>query len=134
VKKQRYRAVVFCKTDRGKNLREGSSNWVDTIVEALDWAHLEQYKWSCPTGKRFFLESEMIVPRYTICPHCNGDMSKADMGDYDYDCHKCGRAWRVNRKTKVWHAVFSAGFEVYSRMEVRNVQKHKQLLEWRTKN
>lgn len=134
MKKQRYRAVVFCTSEWGKDLRETDSKWVDTIAEALDWAHKEQYEWTCPTGKRFILESEMKQPRYTICPHCGGPMGKAEDYDHDYCCQKCDRGWRINRKGKVWCALFSAGMEVYARHEVRDAQMHKQLLEWRTMN
>lgn len=123
----RYRVVVFCK-DRF----EGTSKWRTTAAEAFAWALIEDKEWTCPQGKHFILESELKRPRYTVCPHCGNGMEHAHgLANYDYNCYGgCGRAWRI--KDAFWHALFSAGEEIYSRIDVRNRQRHKKILEWRT--
>lgn len=129
----RFRINVYCDKIRN-NFLEGRSGWKNAKAEVMTWMEKEKREWICPTGKRFILEQELKMPRYTVCPHCRGRMSKtAEWMDYPYDCHGCGRGWRIDSK-KRWHALFSGGMEVYSREEVREEQHHKKLYEWRNAN
>ena len=59
------------------------------------------------------------------CPHCSGGKlhKTQDWQDYDYDCNKCGRGWRVDTEG-TWHALFDAGMNKYTADEVKECQDY----------
>lgn len=81
-------------------------------------------EWFIRSDKKIIIEEELKRVNYTICPHCRGPMRKSGMA-HDYCCQRCDRGWKINRRTKVWHALFSAGFETYTDEEVKRQQHHR---------
>jgi hypothetical protein len=63
----RFRINVYC-DDIRVNFLEGRSGWKNTRSEVMAWMEKEKREWQCKTGKRFVLEQELKMPRYTVCP------------------------------------------------------------------
>lgn len=70
------------------------------------------------------------------CPHCGGPLKlhpNSDIAFYewqrrqnlqtDYDCMRCDRGWRIERDES-WHAIGSAGMEIYQKSDVEDMQNH----------
>ncbi len=119
---RRTRAIVYT-----GDFQEYCTGWFehktydDLVIMALNGMTEEWYEVS---GRKIVVEEELKRVRFTVCPHCLGPMIKSDMG-HDYCCRKCGRGWRINRRTKIWHALFSAGMETYPHDEVIDDQRHR---------
>ena len=64
--------------------------------------------------------------KITRCPHCWGELKPTpqlgDEDDYDYDCLKCDRGWRID-KHGTWRSLYSASNQVYSKKTVENLQR-----------
>jgi len=73
------------------------------------------------------LEEEVIVRRAKEdnlnCPYCKGITKETDKSwcDYDRDCCRCGRGWRIDGHG-TWNALFDAASKVYTAREV--VERH----------
>ena len=86
-----------------------------------------------PYTKEAIQNLELEAP--TKCPHCDGQISKADKySSWDYDCKRCRRAWIVFMGH--WLAGFDAGGSVYKHEDgkftrLRNEESEKVWDKWR---
>ena len=60
------------------------------------------------------------------CPICLGELKPSpqlnDEEDYDFDCKKCGRGWRIDEEG-TWHSLFSGTPDAFTKEDVQFIQK-----------
>ena len=120
------RIVMIC-NDRIEKI----TRWVKSKERAEQLAFSDILDWDLPITLNIIVEQRESKVEFTICPHCYGNIRHAEKlgfeDDYDFDCTRCGRGWRIDKKAKMWRVLYGSGIQDYSFFEVIDSQRHKKL-------